>query len=259
MAAAAHSNDASQSNRPWTAAMIMDEHAAITLELKSRRRTRCPGRRARQSRRTTRIGAACRRSSSREKLQARGGSPEARGGSPELGAQPRAPEALGGRGRRPRASPRTGAGAPGGEDRGEPRAGKTGAGDRRGGGDGPAPRECQAAGRAMRGWRGGASSGRRLVRDPAPAARGELGQVAGSGPSAGSTTARRARLGGSRVRSADDPPSWATRPHRWPSSLRSSQAPGQVRRRGSTSAVAEAPRFARRGVIRASHPGQRPA
>ena len=162
--------------------------------------------------------------------------------APKLGAQPRSS------GRSPERRRRSGAGAGGPEPaRGpgpEPRAGKTGAGDRRGGGDGPAPRECQAAGRAMRGWRGGASSGRRPVRDPAPAARQR----------------RRARLSRSRVRSADDPPSWATRPrHRWPSSLRSSQAPGQVRRRGSTSAVAEAPRFARRGAIRASHPGQRPA
>ena len=164
MAAAAHSNDASQSNRPWTAAMIMDEHAAITLELKSRRRTRCPGRRARQSRRTTRIGAACRRSSSREKLQARGGSPEARGAAPKLGAQPRAPEALGGRGRRPRASPRPGAGAPGGEDRG----------------GGPARRRRRPRATGMPG-RG--SGNARMAR------RGELGQAAGSGPSAGSTTA----------------------------------------------------------------------
>ena len=123
--------------------------------------------------------------------------------APKLGAQPRSS------GRSPERRRRSGAGAggpepargPGPEPRagktgagdrrggGDGPAGKTGAGDRRGGGDGPAPRECQAAGRAMRGWRGGASSGRRPVRDPAPAARGELGQVAGSGPSAGSTTA----------------------------------------------------------------------
>ena len=53
------------------------------------------------------------RSSSRrvEKLQARGGSPEARGAAPKLGAQPRAPEALGGRGRRPRHRKCSGAGA----------------------------------------------------------------------------------------------------------------------------------------------------
>ena len=160
--------------------MIMDEHAAITLELKSRRRTRCPGRRARQSRRTTRIGAACRRSSSREKLQARGGSPEARGAAPKLGAQPRAPEALGGRGRRPRASPRTGAGAPGGEDRGggPARRRRRPRGEDRGGGPARRRRRPRATGMPGRG-----SGNARMAR------RGELGQAAGSGPSAGSTTA----------------------------------------------------------------------
>ena len=238
MAAAAHSNDASQSNRPWTAAMIMDEHAAITLELKSRRRTRCPGRRARQSRRTTRIGAACRRSSSREKLQARGGSPEARGAAPKLGAQPRAPEALGGRGRRPRASPRTGAGAPGGEDRGEPRAGKgrgTGAAEAtapRHGNARPRVGQCEdgEAGRARAGGRFGtqrrqhdsAASAPRRVAGPlrrrptelgdAPAASMALVAEVKSGAGASQTPGQHQRGGrGSALRAARRDQSFAPR------------------------------------------------